>query len=117
MELNICHLYPDLLNLYGDTGNLLILKYRALIRGIRVNIIPISMEDKFSPKDYDVTFFCGGQDYEQKIVSKDIIKFKRKDIVNYIEDDGVLIAICGGYQLLGNYYELIDGTRINGLEI
>lgn len=117
MELNICHLYPDLLNLYGDIGNLLILKYRALIRGIKVNIIPVSLGDSFSYNDYDITFFCGGQDYEQKIVSKDIIKFKRENIVNYIEDNRVLIAICGGYQLLGNYYELVDGTRINGLGI
>lgn len=117
MELNICHLYPDLLNSYGDTGNILILKYRAEKRGIKVNIINLSINDEFIPQDYDIVFFCGGQDYEQKIVSKDIIQNKKDKIKQYIKDSKVLIAICGGYQLLGKYYQAVDGTKIEGLDI
>lgn len=117
MELNICHLYPDLLNSYGDTGNILTLKYRAEKRGIQVNIINISINNEFIPENYDIVFFCGGQDYEQKIVSQDIIKNKKEQIQKYIQNEGVLIAICGGYQLLGKYYQAVDGTKIEGLDI
>ena len=64
MELNICHLYPDLLNVYGDMGNILVLKHRAELRGIKVNIINVSLKDPFIPSEYDIVFFCVGQDYE-----------------------------------------------------
>ena len=78
MELNICHLYPDLLNVYGDLGNILILKYRAQQRGINVNIFNISLGDPFDESKYDIAFFGGGQDYEQSIVSEDLVKNKRE---------------------------------------
>lgn len=68
MELNICHLYPDLLNVYGDLGNILILKHRASQRGINVNIFNVSLRDPFESSKYDIVFFGGGQDYEQSIV-------------------------------------------------
>ncbi len=77
MEINICHLYPDLLNVYGDVGNILILKHRAELRGIEVNIVNVSMGDDFISDDYDIVFFGGGQDYEQAIVSPDLIKLKK----------------------------------------
>ena len=72
MELNICHLYPDLLNVYGDVGNILVLKHRAEERGIKVNIVNVSLNDKFNKDDIDIVFFGGGQDYEQSIVSEDL---------------------------------------------
>ena len=72
MELNICHLYPDLLNVYGDVGNILVLKYRAEKREIKVNIHNVSINDEFKSEDYDIVFFGGGQDYEQSIVSQDL---------------------------------------------
>ena len=74
MELNICHLYPDLLNVYGDVGDILILKDRAKRRNINVNIINVSLNDEFNPEEMDIVFFGGGQDYEQSIVSKDLKK-------------------------------------------
>ena len=77
MELNICHLYPDLLNVYGDVGNILILKHRAEERGIKVNIINVSLNDEFNADDYDIVFFGGGQDYEQSIVSADLMNNKK----------------------------------------
>jgi lipid II isoglutaminyl synthase (glutamine-hydrolysing) len=117
MELNICHLYPDLLNIYGDLGNVLILKYRAEQRGLKVNIHNISIAQDFNPKDYDIVFFGGGQDYEQSIVSPDLLDNKRDRIKEYIDNGGVLLAICGGYQLLGHYYTTPDGEKLNGLGI
>ncbi|WP_297438459.1 type 1 glutamine amidotransferase [uncultured Clostridium sp.] len=117
MELNICHLYPDLLNVYGDVGNVLVLKHRAELRGIKVNIINISLNEAFEKDNYDIVLFGGGQDFEQAIVSKDLISNKRDAIADYIEEGKVLIAICGGYQLLGNYYYTADGQKLDGLKI
>jgi len=117
MELNICHLYPDLLNVYGDMGNILVLKHRAEQRGIKVNITNISIGDKFDSLNYDIVFFGGGQDYEQSIVSKDLIETKKDDIKDYIEEGKVFLSICGGYQLLGKYYTTPDGEKLEGLGI
>ena len=117
MELNICHLYPDLLNVYGDMGNILILKHRAEQRGIKVNITNVSLDEPFNHELYDFVFIGGGQDFEQAIVSKDLVGEKRDAIAEYIESGKVLLAICGGYQLLGNYYTTPDGTKLDGLKI
>lgn len=117
MEINICHLYPDLLNVYGDVGNILILKYRCEQRGIKVNVHNISLGDDFSSEDYDIVFFGGGQDYEQSIVSKDLIEKKSEALKEYIESEKVLLAICGGYQLLGKYYTTPQGEKLPGLNI
>lgn len=117
MELNICHLYPDLLNVYGDVGNILILKYRAEKRGIKVNIHNISLNDDFDHENTDILFFGGGQDFEQSIVSTDLKTKKRDSLKEYIENEKVAIAICGGYQLLGNYYMTPNGEKIEGLGI
>ncbi|HCW53946.1 MAG TPA: glutamine amidotransferase [Clostridium sp.] len=117
MELNICHLYPDLLNVYGDVGNVLILKHRAALRGIDVNIINSSIGDPLDNDNIDILFFGGGQDFEQSIVSKDLQEVKRDSLVKYVEDSKVLLAICGGYQLLGKYYTAPNGEKIEGLNI
>lgn len=117
MELNICHLYPDLLNVYGDMGNILVLKHRAEERGIKVNIFNISVNDSFDENNYDIVFFGGGQDYEQSIVSEDLIKNKKEVIKNYIENGRVFLSICGGYQLLGKYYTTFEGEKLEGLGI
>lgn len=117
MELNICHLYPDLLNVYGDIGNILILKYRAEKRGIKVNIANVSMGDRFDKEKYDIVFFGGGQDYEQSIVAQDLKKNKGNSIKEYIESGRVFLSICGGYQLLGKYYTTPEGEKLEGLNI
>lgn len=117
MELNICHLYPDLLNVYGDVGNILILKHRAEARGIKVNIINTSLNDEFDVENTDILFFGGGQDYEQSIVSDDLKTNKKDKLKEYVESNKVVIAICGGYQLLGNYYMAPNGEKIEGLGI
>ncbi|AAK78937.1 hypothetical protein BJV85_003046 [Clostridium acetobutylicum] len=117
MELNICHLYPDLLNVYGDIGNIRILKYRAEKRGIKVNISNVSLKDNFDKDAYDIAFFGGGQDYEQSIVSEDLTNTKKESIRDYINSEKVFIAICGGYQLLGKYYTTPEGEKLSGLDI
>ncbi|WP_434306275.1 type 1 glutamine amidotransferase [Clostridium botulinum] len=117
MELNICHLYPDLLNVYGDIGNILVLKYRAEQRGIKINVSNVSIKDSFPIDKYDIALFGGGQDYEQSIVSKDMLETKKDDLTKYIEKGKVLLAICGGYQLLGKYYTTPEGEKLDGLDI
>jgi len=108
-------MYPDLLNVYGDVGNILILKYRSENRGIKTVISHISVNDNFDAEKYDIVFFGGGQDYEQSIVSDDLKTKKRKDVIRYIEDSKVFLSICGGYQLLGKYYVTPKGEEIEGL--
>ncbi|WP_346931186.1 type 1 glutamine amidotransferase [Clostridium sp.] len=117
MEINICHLYPDLLNVYGDIGNILILKHRAEKRGINVTVKNVSIGDEFNPEDFDIVFFGGGQDYEQSIVSKDLVETKKQGITDYIESGKVFICICGGYQLLGKTYETSTGEVLEGLGV
>ncbi len=96
MELNICHLYPDLLNVYGDVGNILILKYRASKRNIDVNVYNVSINDSFKADDYDIVFFGGGQDYEQSIVSDDLIQSKKMKFLN------ILMVVKYSYPFVGD---------------
>ncbi|HHW32352.1 MAG TPA: glutamine amidotransferase [Clostridiaceae bacterium] len=114
-KITICHLYPDLLNMYGDKGNVIVLKQRALWRNISVEIKKISIGDAFIPEDYDIVFIGGGQDYEQKIIQKDLILEKGTEIKNAINNDKVFLCICGGYQLLGKYYRTWEGEEIKFL--
>lgn len=114
-ELNICHLYPDLLNLYGDRGNIIAIAKRSQWRGINVNVTDISMGDEFDAEKYDIIFLGGGQDYEQEIIQDDVLNQKGNEIKNAIQNDKVFLAICGGYQLLGNYYKTWDGKEIEFL--
>lgn len=114
MEINVCHLYGNLLNTYGDNGNLLILDYYAKQQDVHFNTDLISIDQDFDPDKYDFVFFGGGQDFEQKIVSEDIHN-KKDGLIKYIENDGVMLAICGGYQLLGDYYTGANGEKINGI--
>lgn len=113
-ELNVCHLYGNLLNTYGDNGNLLMLKYYAEKMGVAFHSEVISIHEAFNPDKYDIVFFGGGQDYEQEIVSKDI-QAKKDDLSTYIENNKVLLAVCGGYQLLGHYYMGANGQKISGI--
>lgn len=110
----ICHLYGNLMNTYGDNGNLLMLQYCAKKRGLTVETTIVSLDDPFYPDNFDLVFFGGGQDYEQVIVSKDI-QHKKDALTQYIEQNGVLVAICGGFQLLGHYYIGANGQKIKGI--
>ncbi len=113
MELNICHIYPDLLNLYGDNGNILCLKHRLESRDIKANVIEVKMGDKFDPDCADLIFIGGGQDFEQNLLMNDLKGNKEKAIVDAIEQEKTLLAVCGGFQMLGKYLKGVDGSQID----
>lgn len=113
-SLHLAHLYGDLLNTYGDVGNILALRYYANLMDADLTTEVISIEQSFDPDQFDLAFFGGGQDYEQMIVSQDI-QTKKDGIVKFINDDKPMLAICGGYQLLGHYYIGADGEKIQGI--
>lgn len=116
-ELKILYLYPDILELYGDYGNIQVLKYRLKQRGINVNIVPYSIGDSVPNfNDYDLVFAGGGADQEQGILSEDLIKF-RDNIKEAINNGVFFLLICGSYQLFGKYYKGVEGNIIPGLEI
>ena len=110
--IRICHLYPDILNLYGDLGNVITLKKRLLSRGIDCSIDNISVKDNLFIEDYDIFFIGGGQDFEQEILLEDLLVIKKPLIKKAVEENKTFLAICGGYQLLGNYYKTWDGTNL-----
>ncbi|MGX7031650.1 type 1 glutamine amidotransferase [Vagococcus zengguangii] len=112
--IHACHLYGNLLNTYGDIGNLLVLEYYAKKAGITLTHEVISIDDTFDDSKYDFVLFGGGQDFEQTVVSQDI-QLKKEPLVRYIENDGPFLAICGGYQLLGHYYIGAKGEQIKGI--
>ena len=114
MKLRICHLYGNLMNTYGDNGNLLMLQHRAKKLGYEVETTLISLEEDFNSDDFDIVMFGGGQDFEQTVVAKDL-QNKKEALIQYIEDNGVVVAICGGFQLLGRYYVNASGERLNGI--
>ena len=104
-KLIIGHFYPDLLNLYGDRGNVLALMRRATLRGIEVEVKRISIGDYGKNGDIDIGFIGGGQDSEQNIMADDMKNVKGEVIKQMIEDGVVFLTVCGGYQMLGQYYK------------
>lgn len=114
MKLRLCHLYPELLNLYGDRGNVLVLYRRAKWRGIEVEINKLSLDDKFEPEAHDLIFIGGGPDQEQGVASTDLFA-KGPWIKEAVEKGVALLAICGGYQLLGEYYRAASGETLTGV--
>lgn len=120
MKLRIGYFYPDLLNLYGDNGNIEVLMSRAKERGINAECIEIKANTKITSdfmKQINIVFMGGGPDSSQKQVYDDLLKNKGDYLKEYIQNDGVGISICGSYQLLGHYYKSADGTIIPGLSI
>ena len=113
MELNICHLYPDILNLYGDRGNIITMKRRLESRGITVHIDECSIGEALDAAKYDIFFIGGGQDFEQEVLLRDLASGKAQEIRNAVEDEKTFLAICGGYQMLGEYYKTWDGVQLD----
>lgn len=111
MELNICHLYPDVLNLYGDRGNVMCMKNRLEWRGIDVKISRLGLGSPVSLGGYDLVFIGGGQDFEQQVLLDDLHRGRDREIKAAIEDGVNFLTVCGGYQMLGSYYETFDGKR------
>lgn len=111
MELKICHMYPDVLNLYGDRGNIICLADRLEWRGIGCSVTRLPIGETASLADFDLVFIGGGQDFEQQVLLEDLHRGKDREIRAAVEDGVTFLTICGGYQMLGNYYETHDGVR------
>ena len=113
---NIAHLYPKLLNIYGDWGNVLTIKKRCEWRNIDMNIDSINIGDSIDIKKYDFYFIGGGQDQQQIAVSKELQKHKAS-LQDARDENAVFLAICGGYQLLGHYYLPHQGDKLEGISL
>ena len=115
MKIIIAHLYPDLLNLYGDRGNIQCMAMRSRWRGIEAEVKEYRLQDTVDFSGTDIVLLGGGSDREQQIVCTRLQDI-RKEMQAYVEDGGTVLAVCGGYQLLGHYYDTPDG-RMRGLSL
>ena len=113
--LTIVHLFPELLNLYGDGGNVIALTRRLQWRGLPVEVREIGMGDAMDFSQADIVFIGGGADREQMIV-KDAMVARKSELSAYVADGGVLLAVCGGYQFLGHSYAM-DDVVVEGLGV
>jgi len=116
LSLTIAHLYPELLNIYGDMGNITALKRRCEWRNIDCNIKKINTGDDIDIENIDIYFIGGGQDKQQIEVSNELQKHKEK-LKEAAQKGRVFLAICGGYQLLGEYYQPHEGDKLLGIGI
>tara|TARA_Y100001970_G_C14257123_1_gene876361 strand:+ start:2486 stop:3217 length:732 start_codon:yes stop_codon:yes gene_type:complete len=114
-KLNIVHLYPDLLNLYADRGNILTLEHYAKKINFEINVRHVSLGDPF-PDLCDLIIIGGGQDREQIKVAEDLLKHAER-ITALIEDNVPALAVCGGYQLFGKSYMVSNKLTLNGLGV
>jgi len=115
--LTLGHLYPDQLNLYGDRGNIVVLRERCRRRGIDLRVVGLGIGDALAPDEYDMLFIGGGQDKEQAPVAQDLFDVKGIGLWAAIEDDMPVLAVCGGYQLLAHYYRPAVGPDMRGLGV
>ena len=109
-------MYHDLMDLYGDKGNIETLRYRASKRGINVVVDTCTLQEKRNIEDYDIFFLGGGADKEQTLIYKDLLA-RKESILKAKESGTAFLLICGGYQLFGQYYLDQDGQKIDGLGI
>ncbi len=114
MNLKICWLYHDLMDLYGDKGNIQVLKTRAEKRGIEVVVDTCSLHEEKDLSEYDLLFIGGGADREQKLLVEDLLK-RKEALRKAMDGNTFILLICGGYQLFGKYYLDADGEKIEGL--
>ncbi|MEX2315177.1 MAG: glutamine amidotransferase [Thermomicrobiales bacterium] len=117
MELRIGWLYGHEMNIYGDRGNVMALARRAEWRGIPAMVETIGIGDTLDASRVDVYFWGGGQDREQIAVSKDLRGAKGRDLKAAIKDGAPILAICGGYQLLGHQYHPFEGDDLPGIGV
>ena len=108
-------LYPDLMNIYGDRGNILTLLKRAEWRGFDARAIELGRGPVKSMDDVDVFFFGGGQDREQALVYEDLLEHKQGPLERAVAGGAMVLAVCGGYQLLGHFYQTAEGNRFPGI--
>jgi CobQ-like glutamine amidotransferase family enzyme len=114
MELRLLALYPEQMNIYADRGNMIFLRRRCEWRGITFSYAAVGPGDRIDAGAHDLFYIGGGQDRDQRLVAGDLVATKRDQLAAAVGDGAVLLAVCGGYQLLGHSYQLGD-ERIEGL--
>jgi CobQ-like glutamine amidotransferase family enzyme len=114
--LRVCALYPDLMNIYADRGNLLLLERRCRWRGIDFELQSSGVGEALDPDGADIFYIGGGQDRDQRLCALDLAEVKRQALHEVADRGGVILAVCGGYQLLGCSYQLGDET-LPGVEL
>ena len=117
MKLTIHHLYADMMNLYGDRGNVISIKKRCEWRGIPVEVVDVGLGEGIKPTGRDIFLFGGGQDREQALLAEDLSGTKGADLRAIVEDGVVVLGVCGGYQLMGHHYETPEGEKLPGVGI
>jgi lipid II isoglutaminyl synthase (glutamine-hydrolysing) len=114
MKLRVCSLYPELMNIYADRGNMQLLRSRCEWRGIGFELAGATIGDSVDPDLHDLFYMGGGQDRDQALCAQDMVDTKKDALHAAADEDRVILAVCGGYQLLGHEYEL-DGERLPGV--
>ena len=117
LKLRVAHLYPKLMNIYGDRGNILCLQRRCEDRQIDFQVDALELGDKLTPKDHDLIFVGGAQDREQRRVAVDLVKVKGKPLMEAVKRGVTVLAVCGGYQLMGRFYRTAQGEELPGAGI
>jgi len=116
MQITLAHLYPDLMNIYGDQGNIQALKFRCQQRQIKLIIKPIRLNDPLPPGSFDLLFGGGGQDQQQQLIAPDL--YQKKSVLIKAAQTGIpMLTICGTYQLFGAYFKPFSGPKMKGIGI
>jgi lipid II isoglutaminyl synthase (glutamine-hydrolysing) len=113
--LRVLWLYPEHMNIYADRGNIAVLERRCAWRGIGFELGRAGPGDRVDPSKYDLLYVGGGQDRDQALVARDLSETKREAIVEALAQGAAMLAVCGGYQLLGHSYALPGGGSLPGL--
>lgn len=114
-QLRIAHLYPDQMNIYGDRGNIITLRQRCQWRGIATELIPVGVGTQVDWESIDIAFFGGGQDSGQALIAEDFVVQQGPALRTAVTNGLTMLAICGGYQLLGHYFLTHTGERLPGI--
>jgi CobQ-like glutamine amidotransferase family enzyme len=117
VTLRVAHLYPRLMNIYGDRGNIMCLRHRCEARGIGFELTELGPGDRLAPGAHDLIFAGGAQDREQRGVVEDLLATKADAVREAVENDTVLLAVCGAYQLFGRFYREASGNELLGAGI
>ena len=117
LEVRALWLYPDHMNIYADRGNIAVLERRCAWRGIGFKLTTLGPGEGFDPGTHELLYVGGGQDRDQALVAEDLVVTKREAIREALARDAAMLAVCGGYQLLGHSYELPGGASLPGLGI
>ncbi len=115
--LRVAHLYPRLMNIYGDRGNIMCLRCRCEARGIGFELTELGLRDALDPAAYDLIFAGGAQDREQRVIVDDLLATKAGALREAVESDVAVLAVCGAYQLFGRFYRDASGAELPGAAI